>query len=297
MSSKKTFKPMLADTASDLSKLKFPLMVSPKLDGVRAIVIDGKLMSRSLKLIPNAYAQSLFSKLPNGTDGELIVGPANQDPYRKTVSVVMSEDGEEKELRFYVFDNYLYEGGFQSRFNDVKSIAKAIDPYRVVVVPHKFAGNLEELTALEESFVQQGYEGAMVRSIDGPYKFGRSTEKEGYLLKIKRFVDSEAEVLSVYELQHNDNEAVKNELGRTERSTKKEGMVGAGTLGGFNVRDVKSGVEFSIGSGFTADERSDFWKRRKSTPGLVVKYKYFPTGSKDRPRFPIYQGVRDKRDL
>ena len=145
--------------------------------------------------------------------------------------------------------------------------------------------------------MSEGYEGAMVRSIDGPYKFGRATENEGYLLKIKRFVDSEAVVLNCYELMHNDNEAETNALGRTERSTKKEGMVGAGTLGGFNVRDLKSGVEFSIGSGFTADERSRFWERRGKLSGLVVKYKYFASGSKKRPRFPIFEGIRDKRDM
>lgn len=290
------FKPMLADTATDLSKLKFPLIVSPKLDGVRAIVIDGVLMSRSLKPIPNLYAQKLFSKLPNGTDGELILGPANEDPYRATVSAVMSEDGEPEDLYFHVFDNYLYKGGFRERFYALQQITRASSPYRVVVVKHEIVEDIAGLELKEHNFVDQGYEGAMVRSIDGPYKFGRATEKQGYLLKIKRFVDSEAEVLSVYEQKHNENEAETNALGRTERSTKKEGMVGAGTLGGFNVRDIGSGVEFSIGSGFTALERSDYWKKRSKLAGLIVRYKYFASGSKDKPRFPIFLGVRDHRD-
>jgi DNA ligase-1 len=288
---------MLAKSAEDLAAVKFPVLASPKLDGVRAIVIDGVLMSRSLKPIPNAYAQKLFSKLPNGTDGELIVGPANQDPYRKTVSAVMSEDGENEDLHYYVFDNYLYKGGFQNRFADVKQIVRAIDPYHVVIVPHMLIKNVDDLTAAEESFVSQGYEGAMIRSLDGPYKFGRATVKEGYLLKIKRFVDSEAEVIGYYELMHNENEAETNELGRTERSSKKEGLVGAGTLGGFEVEDLKGGVRFRIGSGFTAAEREDYWKRRSKLIGLFIKYKYFPMGSKDRPRHPIYLGPRDKRDL
>ena len=291
------FKPMLADTASDLSKLKFPLIVSPKLDGVRAIVVDGVLMSRSLKPIPNRYAQKLFSKLPNGTDGELILGPASEDPYRKTVSAVMSEDGEPNDLYFHVFDNYLFEGGFLERFQKISNNGTGISRNpKVIVVPHTIVDNIYALNIWENRFVEQGYEGAMVRSTDGPYKFGRATEKQGYLLKIKRFVDSEAQVLSVYELMHNDNEAETNALGRTERSTKKEGMVGAGTLGGFNVRDIKSGVEFSIGSGFTQDERDRYWSVRKGVVGLVIKYKYFASGSKDKPRFPIYLGVRDKID-
>jgi DNA ligase-1 len=89
---------------------------------------------------------------------------------------------------------------------------------------------------------------------------------------------------------------VKNALGRTERSTAKDGLVGAKTLGGMVVRDLITGVEFGIGSGFTADERVDYWNRRDELAGLIVKYQYFPVGSKDRPRFPTYLGVRDKRD-
>ena len=46
------FKPLLASPA-DLSTLRFPVLASPKLDGVRAIVKDGVVLSRSLKKIPN----------------------------------------------------------------------------------------------------------------------------------------------------------------------------------------------------------------------------------------------------
>jgi hypothetical protein len=71
----------------------------------------------------------------------------------------------------------------------------------------------------------------MLRDPNGPYKFGRSTRKEGYLLKLKRFCDSEAEVIGVVELMHNGNEAKTNALGRTERSTRKAGKTGMGVLG------------------------------------------------------------------
>ena len=123
MSKTKPFRPMLADTATDISKLKFPLLVSPKLDGIRAIVIDGILMSRSLKPIPNRYVQNLFSRLPNGTDGELILGNPTEDPYRATVSAVMSEDGK-PDVYFYVFDNYKFVGGFQDRFFACSQVAQ-----------------------------------------------------------------------------------------------------------------------------------------------------------------------------
>ena len=102
------FKPMLAAVCRDITKLKYPLMASPKLDGVRAIVIDGRLMSRSLLPIPNRYVQDLSSSLPSGADGELILGKANDDPYRRTVSAVMSDDSSSGlTVNFHVFDNYL----------------------------------------------------------------------------------------------------------------------------------------------------------------------------------------------
>ena len=93
----------------------------------------------------------------------------------------------------------------------------------------------------------------------------------------------------------NANEAFGNELGRTARSSAKAGLVPKGTLGGFEVRDLKTGVNFSIGAGFTAAERKQFWDN--APIGQTVKYKYFPSGSKDKPRHPIYLGMRDRRDV
>lgn len=72
------FRPMLA-TDADLGKLRFPLLASAKLDGVRAVVRDGVVYSRSNKPIPNAYVQQKFSRFEH-FDGELIVG----DPTSKT---------------------------------------------------------------------------------------------------------------------------------------------------------------------------------------------------------------------
>ena len=107
--------------------------------------------------------------------------------------------------------------------------------------------------------LSKGAEGVMVRTPDGPYKEGRATERSGWLVKVKRFVDSEAEVLGSFEEMHNENEKEENELGRSKRSSKAEGLVPSGRLGGFDVRDLKTGVEFSVGSGFTAEMKEEYW--------------------------------------
>jgi DNA ligase 1 len=297
----KSFKPMLAGKLEGDPVL--PCMVSNKLDGVRAIVIDGVLMSRTLKPIPNAWCQRMFGGLPNGTDGELILGdPTDKDVYRKTVSAVMSEDGEPFDVWYRVFDNYTYSGGFKKRYDQLVK-AMCFRPH-VELVVHVFVDKIEHFNVLEDGAVLGGFEGVMIRSLDGPYKFGRSTSKEGYLLKCKRFTDMDAEVTGTYEWETNNNEAKTNALGRTERSTHQENKVGAGVLGGLLVRGLEApykDVEFSVGTGFAgADdpngERAKLWANRKTLPGRIVKVKYFASGSKDKPRFPVFLGWRDPID-
>lgn len=128
-----------------------------------------------------------------------------------------------------------------------------------------------------------------------PYKHGRSTAKEGYLMKLKRFIDSEAVVIGIEEEMFNGNEATTNELGRTKRSTAKAGLVPKGRMGKLHVRDFKSGVEFHIGTGFTDADKAWWWAEDRR--GLMVKYKSFPVGVKDLPRHPVYLGIRDPGDL
>ena len=52
-----TFKPLLAYTIKDLTKLKFPVYASPKVDGIRGTVVDGTLRTRSGKLFPNRHVR------------------------------------------------------------------------------------------------------------------------------------------------------------------------------------------------------------------------------------------------
>lgn len=289
-----TFKPMLASAIEDTSTLKFPVLASIKLDGIRATVQGGQLLSRNLKPIPNKNIQGIFKGLPEGLDGELIYGdPADEHAFSNTTSVVMSDNKVAAGVSFYVFD--IFEPGpFERRLSLAADYAK---DYNLSFVPQYLIINEEKLLSFEASALEAGHEGIMVRSPDGPYKQGRSTVKEGHLLKLKRFKDAEAEIIGFYEEMENTNEAKTNLLGRTERSTAKEGKVGKGTLGGFSVRDTKTQVEFEVGGGFTAAMRQEYWKDRKRLVGKILKYKYFPIGLKDRPRFPVFLGFRDKRDM
>ena len=283
------FKCMLA-TDADLDKLRFPLLASAKLDGVRAVVRDGVVFSRSNKPIPNAHVQKLFGKYTH-FDGELIVGdPTSKTCYRDTVSGVMAQDGEPA-VRLFVFDHvgntaapYLHR-------------AERLDLEKPHVVQHKqvLCLNLDGVLQYEEECLGEGYEGLILRDPNAPYKQGRSTVKEGYLLKLKRFVDDEATVIGFEERMHNGNVATRNELGRTARSSHKENKSGRGDLGALLLRHP-SGIEFSCGTGFTDSERGEIWANRDRYLGQLAKYKHFPVGAKDLPRHPVFLGWRDRRD-
>lgn len=286
------FRCMLA-TDADLSKLKFPLLASPKLDGVRAVVRGGVVYSRSNKPIPNKYVQTRFGHLKH-FDGELIVGePTSKTAYRDTVSHVMSHDKAGFDLRFYVFDHVeSVLSRYDQRYGKIDTSGE-----RGVFLHDQFRVNdLVDLDIYEAQCLEDGYEGLILRGPNAPYKCGRSTVKEGYLLKLKRFVDSEATIVNCFEREHNGNEATTNELGRTKRSSHKAGKTGRGDLGGFVLRTA-DGIEFSCGTGFTDSERSDYWARRDQLVGKIAKYKFFAVGIKTAPRHPVWLGFRDPLDL
>ena len=287
------FKPMLAGKA-DLDNIKFPVMASPKLDGVRVIVYDGVVYSRNFKRIPNDHVQALFGREEcDGFDGELIVGDVTSDTvFQATTSGVMTGAGN-PDVTLHVFDFIISEYNFSSRHGEVKERARRLK--HVKVVPHILINNIEELNAYEEECVAQGYEGIMIRDPKGKYKHGRSTTKEGGLLKIKRFEDDEAVVIGCEELMTNHNEQELDNLGHKVRSSKKEGMVPAGKLGALIVKHKTFG-EFKIGSGFTEEQRMSLWNERDSLNGKLAKFKYQPSGVKDKPRFPVFLGFRNKID-
>ena len=283
------FRPMLA-TDADLNKLRYPLLASAKLDGVRATIRNGVVYSRSNKPIPNREVQAKFKHLEH-FDGELIHGnPCSKTCYRDTVSTVMSEDKPADEVLYFAFDHI--EVPNATYYSRAKALRK---DKGVIVLKQKLIKTFVELLAYEEEVLDAGYEGLILRSPDAPYKMGRSTVNEGYLLKLKRFVDDEAIVIGFEERMKNNNEKVTNELGRGQRSSHKENKTGRGDLGALVLR-LESGVEFSCGTGFSDPERAEIWASKDKFLGAYAKFKYFPIGQKDAPRHPVFLGWRDGRD-
>lgn len=302
----KLTRPLLA-AAVDFDLLRYPVLGSAKLDGVRCLAINGRPMSRSLKIIPNRYIQDMFERYSmalDGLDGELIVGdPTAPDAYRTTVSAVMSEDGA-PDFRFYVFDFWDSHENYHYRL-DILNGAVLSAPDWVLALNQETLENKDQLEALEERLLTDGYEGVILRCPFKVYKQGRSTAREGTLLKLKRLLDAEAVVVGTEELMHNGNAATLDERGYTKRSTHQANKVGLGTLGAFLVRGLPGtqfdGIEFAIGGGKNGSlaqaDRDAFWAQRHALVGRTVKFSYFPVGVKEKPRHPAFLGFRDEVDL
>ena len=293
-------KPMLAGKCERIEALRFPLLATPKLDGIRCLKINGQALTRSFKPVSNRYIrQWIEANLPDGLDGELIVKGAT---FSETAGHVGRESGQ-PDFTFVVFD-YVRVGThwpYEARMRDLDHLftgylhgcrhAEALLPETVTTK--------DELLAVEERCVAEGYEGVMIRTPDSPYKCGRSTEREGYLLKIKRFEDAEAVVLDTYEGMSNLNPAEQDAFGRTKRSTAQAGLIGRGELGGFVVRALDTGIEFRVGYNHVLGgiDRITLWEQRQQLVGRLVKFRHQPSGAKEAPRFPKFIGFRETWDL
>ena len=300
------FKPMLAATCDDITGVNYPVMVSPKLDGYRCIIHEGVALSRNLKPFPNEVVQQVFGTHDlNGFDGELIVGtPFGTDVWNRSAGVM--KKGTTPDVMLYPFDMIVEGMGFQDRYREMLRRADASGVVRIAPVPHFTVHTPEELMEREEAFITRGYEGIMIRSISGAYKYGRSTLREGGLLKFKRWFDTEARVIGVVEQMANTNEATVDALGRTKRSSAKAGKVGKGTMGalfvefdahkGTPMRSVKT-VRFELGTGFDDAQRAAIWANPNSVIGEYVTFKYQSLGVDGAPRFPVFLRFRDPLDL
>jgi DNA ligase-1 len=293
------FKPLLAATLDRLEDAPLPALVSVKVDGFRCLIVDGRPVSRDLKPIANEFVRKALTGLPHGLDGELVtLTDGRIDDFNTIQSKLNSEDGEPR-WRFYVFDYFASQLPYAERMGIAECICNMEFEEAEAL---RFLGQhlVDGLTSLKdferETVEDEKWEGVCLRSLIGPYKFGRSTLKEATLLKFKRWQDDEAEIIGFKEEMANRNEATKSALGRTERSSSKAGKVPKGTLGALVVRWVPEGsakaVQFRLSSGLTREQRAAMWASRADLMGKKVNFSFLGVCSKGAPRHPKFRGVR-----
>jgi len=290
---------------TDLTLLRYPVLATPKLDGIRALKVNGEIKTASFKSLPNLYTRRILEQiLPEGADGELFVDGATE--MGQQTSAFMRVEGEPA-FHFYMFDLVLgpLSQPYCSRMFDMLAVTTELferDPVakkHITPWPPINIGNAEALSAFLDNCLAKGFEGVMIRTPDSPYKCGRGTVSQQWLLKIKPFEDGEGRIVGFDEQQANNNEAEKDAFGRTKRSSHKDGKVGKGTLGAFVVQRLADNLEFRVGTGkgLTNVLRQQIWDNQKAWLGKVIKYKHQALGAKDAPRIAIYLGVRDERDM
>ena len=193
----KFFEPMLAHERSKYEKLLFtvPTYVQPKLDGVRCILKDGKLMSRNGKQIVSCP----HLEFPNWfLDGELYSHSLKED-FNKIISLTRKSKSTQEDLdesakivEYWVYDLPSSPTVFSTRW---KQLTERFFPSCFKFVPTYQVHSLKEIEQYHEKFLEQGFEGTMIRLDLGPYENKRSKQ----LLKYKNFQDDEFLILDVEE--------------------------------------------------------------------------------------------------
>lgn len=310
-------KPLLAKDVNE-HKLKFPVGVCFKVDGSFAFIQNSKLYARSLKLHENLYVTEQYSNPDfNGLRGELIAGddPTATDLCRNTSSALRTIEGQPK-TSLFCFDYVLPETKdlpYRERIfmlgMKVREL-RAMGYLNIFMIPVCYVNSMQEYHKLRDNFLNLGYEGCVLRDPMSKHKEGRSSSTKPDLWRYKPWSSAEIRVDYLVEEQQNNNQAKKNELGQTERSTHQENLVGKQTMGaivgtlvtplldyqGKLVADV--GVQLTIATGsLKQNECKFYWDNQHEALGKVVEFEYMSFGLKEKPRFAQFKRIRSENDL
>ena len=294
-----TFKPMLAVMWE--KQCKYPKYASLKYDGIRAVFKDGQLLSRSLKPIRNVKIQEKFDSMRVYTDEHEVIFDgefySHELTFQEISSVVNSSDKEVPEsLKFHCFDlvdkeNYDEEYHFRwTKMNETLPLFGDI----VVFVEQRKVNNKDDIDAMFEKALEEGFEGLILRDICGRYKCGRSTVNEELLLKVKPFETHDLIITAVHERMKNTNDKQTNELGNSFRrntvDAKEETGIAAcfeTIYNGFPMRVTCTGVE---------EFRREIWKNKEKYIGKMMEVRGMTIGAKDVLRHPTFIRFREDKD-
>ena len=276
------FLPMLASSFDKRKdKVTYPVDVQPKLDGVRCLAYwDGdsvKLMSRGGKQWEccNHIVEELMKILPKGMvlDGELYI---HGKSFQEITKLVKKWRPESVDIVFHVYDVPKEpDGAIRPVWADRRwSLESLMEPFEecdsLEVVDTHLANTEEDVYKLQSQFLEEGYEGAIVREFDGEYRFGYRSNK---LLKVKNFMDKEYEIVDY--------------------------TTGVGRFEGCIIWICKTdnGDEFKVVPQGTMEERKATYDTAGEHIGELLKVKFFELTDDNIPRFPVGIGIRLPEDM
>lgn len=276
------FKVMLASSdMPNLSAITYPLYVQPKLDGFRAVYIpDQGFISRSGKQFRNDNLKTYFKALENVTDyvldGELYI---HGEEFKDLTSTINKSDVSIKNLVYTVYDIIPVEDWqnqkctleYEDRLKLVREVlnTQVCDFSKVRDIATDLVEDFREAKNIYKEYLDDEYEGIIVRNPKSLYKWGRSTLRSGELLKIKPFQSEDLKIVGMFagEGQFED------------------------CLGGI-VCALPNGKEVRVGSGFSVDSRKEMWDNKNDFIGKTAEIKYMEYTPEGSLRHPIFIRIR-----
>lgn len=243
--------PMLAHKWEERKKhIQEPFFVQPKLDGVRLLVSNKGGLSRTGKVVPGTEHWGKHLK-----DGEYLDGECYK--HGMTFEDITSAFKTCPEtLEFHIFDYY-----------DVNRPDLSFDERRkLITVKTLLVQKKEELRSVHDTFINQGFEGVMVRNRDSVYEPGK---RSNHLLKLKMFETEEFKIVGVHE--------------------------GTGRDVGTPVWECETGggETFSVRPEGSMASRRDTFEHRKDIVGKKLTVRYQNMTAAGVPRFPVGIAIRD----
>ena len=269
----KYFEVMLAkDYKKEKKKIKWGkqrVFIQPKLDGLRMISYDNIQQSRNGKIFVSTPHLNQISVI---LDGEMY-NHLLKDNFNEIISLCRKTKPELQDLisskgnvQYWIYDFPEYDGVFSERYDALKIWFDTINnnPY-FKLVPTYEVFNEKHVDIYHETFLEEGYEGSIIRLDTTEYENKRSSS----LLKYKEFIDEEYEILAV-------NEGI----GKLQNK--------AGTFT-FN----RNGNEFKASINGPHEYLEELWNQRESLIGKQATVKYFNLTPDNIPRFPKIISIRD----
>jgi DNA ligase-1 len=263
------FEPMLAkDLKKEKINWKYRVFIQPKLDGLRNINRNNKQFSRNGKefvCTPHLNQNELTF------DGEMY-NHSLKDNFNEIISLCRKtkptqEDLEasEKMVEYWVYDLPTVNGVFSKRYEILKEWMWKNKPQYFKLVPTFEIFNQEDINRYHEQFLEEGYEGSMIRIDSHNYENKRSKS----LLKNKNFFDEEFIIKGIEE-----------GIGKLKN---KVGVFNFEINGNFFNSAVNGSHEYL----------EDLWNRRDEIIGKEATVKYFNLTPEGIPRFPKVIAIRD----
>lgn len=298
------FRPQLFPNKQvDPEDMKYPLVASYKLDGIRAIIHNGEIYSRSWKPIPNKQISQGSTQVvlqlslvyPEWYfDGELFSQTLS---FQEICSQVMSHDVKPDEsLQFWLFDVFVPEEK-DANYMERQSVLTAFSRRYNLPTPDRFHCNQpRDVTVAMDYALEAGYEGLILNAPDAPYKCGRITIPSGNGYKLKPYRTFDSKIVGVTQATVVDPNAEKkiNELGYSETSNKKGDRVPIEKAACFTVEWEDTTVDVVLA--MTDEEKELVWANREDYVGKVVEWKGMLVGAKDKPRHPFTIRMRPDKE-